>query len=222
MVDNTAPQGILTPLQERVLQGFFADEWFRRHFYLTGGTALAAYYFQHRLSEDLDFFSHGIELTPAPLLVERVAQTLQVTAERVRTSPSFMRYTLAGELQIDIVVDVDYRVGTPVLIGNNMVDTIHNMSVNKVCAILGRFDPKDYVDLYWIAREQPFDIFSLFRLAVNKDAGVDPFVWASLIADAEKIELLPRMVKPLELTALKQFYRELRARIVDQLKPIAR
>jgi hypothetical protein len=26
-------------------------------FYLTGGTALAEFYLQHRLSEDLDFFS---------------------------------------------------------------------------------------------------------------------------------------------------------------------
>jgi predicted nucleotidyltransferase component of viral defense system len=28
-----------------------------RFFYLTGGTALAAYYLRHRLSEDLDFFA---------------------------------------------------------------------------------------------------------------------------------------------------------------------
>jgi predicted nucleotidyltransferase component of viral defense system len=28
-------------------------------FYMTGGTALAAFYLQHRLSDDLDFFSEG-------------------------------------------------------------------------------------------------------------------------------------------------------------------
>jgi hypothetical protein len=31
-------------------------------FYLTGGTALARFHFQHRLSEDLDFFTQDAQL----------------------------------------------------------------------------------------------------------------------------------------------------------------
>ena len=45
----------LYPLQDRFLK-FFNDQNQGR-FYLTGGTALSRFYYQHRYSEDLDFFS---------------------------------------------------------------------------------------------------------------------------------------------------------------------
>jgi predicted nucleotidyltransferase component of viral defense system len=38
----------------------FRDSPLCRRFYLTGGTALAAFYLHHRLSEDLDFFSENV------------------------------------------------------------------------------------------------------------------------------------------------------------------
>ena len=53
------PAVILTENQIRLLKIVQADEYLCKHFYLTGGTALAEYYLQHRLSEDLDFFSEG-------------------------------------------------------------------------------------------------------------------------------------------------------------------
>lgn len=47
----------LTPIQRLVLTEFSKSLVFRQKFYLTGGTALSAFYLHHRLSEDLDFFS---------------------------------------------------------------------------------------------------------------------------------------------------------------------
>ncbi|MBN1138047.1 MAG: nucleotidyl transferase AbiEii/AbiGii toxin family protein [Anaerolineae bacterium] len=46
----------LTPLQLAVLEQFFATEAGKR-FFLTGGTALAAFHLHHRLSVDLDLFT---------------------------------------------------------------------------------------------------------------------------------------------------------------------
>jgi hypothetical protein len=48
---------ILSANQAKILEAISCDEEICRNFYLTGGTALAEYYLQHRLSEDLDFFS---------------------------------------------------------------------------------------------------------------------------------------------------------------------
>lgn len=48
---------ILTPQQIKFLQLMGAHKEFPKLFYLTGRTALAAYYLRHRYSEDLDFFS---------------------------------------------------------------------------------------------------------------------------------------------------------------------
>src|ERR1700682_2481036 len=47
---------ILTPLQIALLDEFFSTSA-GQSFFLTGGTALAAYYLQHRLSKDIDLFT---------------------------------------------------------------------------------------------------------------------------------------------------------------------
>ena len=48
-------QTILTNEQKLALE-LISYEPNLKNFYLSGGTALAEYYFQHRLSDDLDFF----------------------------------------------------------------------------------------------------------------------------------------------------------------------
>jgi predicted nucleotidyltransferase component of viral defense system len=50
-------QEILTTLQQKFIHLFAKNELLKKYFYLTGGTALSAYYLKHRYSEDLDFFS---------------------------------------------------------------------------------------------------------------------------------------------------------------------
>ncbi|MFA0732219.1 MAG: hypothetical protein LKKZDAJK_002880 [Candidatus Fervidibacter sp.] len=47
---------LLSPLQRDFLGQFFRQ---RRDFFLTGGTALAAFYLFHRRSEDIDLFTLG-------------------------------------------------------------------------------------------------------------------------------------------------------------------
>ena len=48
-------QHVLYPLQDEV---FAIARVYEQNLYLTGGTALARFHFQHRLSEDLDFFGN--------------------------------------------------------------------------------------------------------------------------------------------------------------------
>lgn len=212
-------KNILTPLQSQCLDFLFLDSWFRRHFYLTGGTALAAFYLHHRYSDDLDFFSHEVELGAIPNLMKALSKHLGKPVKAVQTSPAFMRYLVADELQVDVVGDVAFRVGGPELVGNFMVDSLKNIAVNKVCCLLGRLDAKDYVDLYLLFQDQNFDIFELLELGQKKDTGLEPFVWASLIGDVDRLKIMPRMITQLSLVDLKSFYHELRDQVLDSLKP---
>ncbi|MBI2644253.1 MAG: nucleotidyl transferase AbiEii/AbiGii toxin family protein [Candidatus Wildermuthbacteria bacterium] len=50
-------KGILTKTQQVLLERIGENAFLSQKFYLTGGTALAAFYLRHRYSEDLDFFS---------------------------------------------------------------------------------------------------------------------------------------------------------------------
>src|SRR3990167_3078434 len=176
-------KNILMPLQKQCLDFLFSNKWFRRYFYLTGGTALAAFYLYHRYSDDLDFFSHEIDFTAVPNLMKALAKHFGKPVKQIQTSPAFMRYLVADELQVDMVGDVAFRVGAPELVGDFMVDSLKNIAVNKVCCLLGRLDAKDYVDLYLLLKDKKFDIFELIELGQKKDAGLEPFVWASLVGD---------------------------------------
>lgn len=210
---------ILTDLQQQSLDAFFSVPELRQKFYLTGGTALSAYYLEHRFSDDLDFFTHSGELDDMDRLAVSAFENAGLTVRHERSSPTFRRYRLGGSLQVDLVRDIDFRVGAPELHGNIMVDSAKNIAVNKVTALYGRLDPKDYVDFYFLIRTYKFDVMELLTLAQQKDGGLEFFQWAKVIADAESLTILPRMIQPLNLTDLKKFFRDVRDQVLDAVKP---
>ena len=80
---------ILTPFQSAFLKAF-SQSPLNDRFYLTGGTALAAFYLQHRLSEDLDFFTaDSAAVRDVPDAMERLAQALHCRLRVERSLPSF-------------------------------------------------------------------------------------------------------------------------------------
>lgn len=209
---------ILTELQEKVLEIFFSVPELKQFFYLTGGTALSAFYLQHRLSNDMDMFTHSVDIETAAPLFEDALKNADIEFTKERSSSTFRRYKVGGSLQVDLVRDVDFRLGSPQLKSAFMVDSPQNIALNKVLAIYGRLDPKDYVDLYFLKPFLNLDIMKVIGIAKNKDAGIEAFQWAKVILDAESIEILPRMIKPVSLKELKSFFSGLRREILTALK----
>lgn len=211
---------ILTPLQEKVLNAFFSAPELKRQFYLTGGTALAAFYLGHRVSDDLDLFTHALEIHAIERVIEDAWKQAGLRVKRERASPTFRRYRIQEALQVDVVKDVDFRIGAPELREAFMVDHPKNIAVNKVTAIYGRLEPKDYVDLYFLKGYlSDFNILELLEWARRKDAGIENFQWAKIIADVDTISVLPTLLKPVRLMELKTFFHSLREQILDALKP---
>ena len=56
MIKKGTVMKVLTPLQENFIH-LFSETTLKDTFFLTGGTALSAFYLQHRISEDMDFFT---------------------------------------------------------------------------------------------------------------------------------------------------------------------
>jgi hypothetical protein len=75
------------------------------------------------------------------------------------------------------------------------------------------------VDLYLILKKENFDIFELINLAQNKDGGLEPFVWSHIIADVQKLSIMPRMLVDLKLDDVKTFFMSLRDKILDHVNP---
>ncbi len=215
--------GMLTPLQEAFLRRFFAYE-VGRAFFLTGGTALAAFYLYHRLSEDVDLFTveEGV-LDAAEDVVRTLGAEMGWEVHHQRLSPHFLRVGLTTEegesLTVELVQDVGPQFGEKRWCEGVLVDALPNIAANKVTAILGRGDVKDFVDLYFIIQRWGYDFEMLFEMGKQKDKGLTGFYLAGMMRQVHRIKDLPVMLEPVDLEALVSFYDELADRLLAQHRP---
>jgi hypothetical protein len=212
----------LTPLQAAFLTRFFATDT-GQLFFLTGGTALSAYHLHHRLSIDLDLFTlDGLALRETDVLIPQLAADLGCRIGRARRTEHFCQFLLepeAGEsLQIDLVQDFGPQYGEHIKVGTIVVDSIENIGVNKLTAILGRTEPKDFVDLYFILHAG-YDFDDLMAKAQEKDLGLLPFFMAGALLQVRNLHHLPATTPTLTLPELQRFIIPLADRLLDRSRP---
>ncbi len=213
---------LLSPLQREFLESFFGTAIGQR-FFLTGGTALAQYYLQHRYSDDLDLFTIDDEAFGlARSEIYRLAAGLSVSVESILSTPTFQRFELgrAGDapVRLDLVRDVDFQFGQRQRFGAVLVDSEENIGANKVSAIFGRTESKDFVDLYFLLqRGQPLP--TLIADAKEKDSGITEFWLAGMLRQVEMLNRLPIMLKPLDIATLKSFYLDLADDLLRRIRP---
>jgi len=180
----------LYPLQDGVLR---IVQELALPFYLTGGTALSRHYFAHRYSDDLDLFINKdpefdsyVTALFAALEMGQDKGNFWIRYESVQKFDSFATLYLISsdgqtDLKIDMVNDIAPHYGgfetSPVL---GRVDHWRNILSNKLGAML-RFEPKDYVDLLFIARHRSFSWKEVVEEARSKEAGLDPVVLYDLM-----------------------------------------
>ncbi len=223
---SVSPEDILTPLQRRVLTRLFADYLELSAFFLTGGTALAAFYFGHRRSDDLDLFTTDAEaLLTIPAVMEDVARREGLLVERVREFTFIQQYEVrepqfadVAPLRIDFVKDIATQFGERRDFGGITVDDPRNIGSNKVCAILGRTDVKDFIDLYVLLRHG-YDFDVLFAEAQEKDRGLTPFYFAASLREVASFSRLPNMIWDINLSEVQQFFLSLADRLLASLNP---
>ena len=201
---------VLTPLQEDFIK-FFAETSLKDSFFLTGGTALSAFYLGHRVSEDMDFFTEEEGQVPQVLpILQEIVSKLNAQLEIKRSFRSYLEVLLAKEketLRCDFALDSPYRLEKKIFKQEYgiYVDNVLDISCNKLSALYDRSDPKDFVDIFFIDRE----IISFERLveeAKKKHIGLDNYWLAISLAKVEDLSILPRMLKPITPDELKSFF----------------
>lgn len=202
---------ILTPFQKRLLKAIGGSD-LADNFYLTGGTALAAFYLQHRFSEDLDFFSddpNAIRLVRSSL--ELLVKGLEAHLEFSRTFNTFIEVFITsgtGErVKLDFAYDTPYRL-RPTELNREFeikVDNSLDIASNKLSALFGRAAEKDFVDIFFINRDMML-FHELLPYARQKHVGMDDYWLAIALQRVRYVKLLPRMIKPLELVDLQTFF----------------
>lgn len=179
----------LYPIQDGVIK---AIRGIPTPFYLTGGTALSRGYFNHRFSDDLDFFVNDVQdfSDLAGVLIEAVRTRYRVTSE-VEAHDYFQIHVHVNDvsLKIDLVNDIASRVGGlsdhP---GLGKIDNLHNILSNKISALY-RYEAKDVVDILWICRNMDFYWSEIVSQAREKEAGVEPSLISEIIRGIPDKEL---------------------------------
>jgi hypothetical protein len=203
--------GILTSGQQRLLQAFGDRDFFRSNFVLTGGTALAAFYLQHRLSEDLDLFT-GDPAAAARMRVELegVAAGQDLAIEIARSVPTLLEADVrCGDehVALHLALDAPYRLEPPVERADSPlpVDSALDLAANKLAALYGRASAKDFVDIYFVHHEI-IALDDLLPKAAQKSPGIEPYWLARAFLQVRHVAMLPKMLRPMTLDLLQQFF----------------
>ncbi len=215
---------ILTTHQKALLNELSSQD-FIRDFYLTGGTALAAFYLNHRYSEDLDFFTQeeNIDLLTLTTVLESLKQKLAI--QKIDFQKSLNRnlffVTIEGQTtKIEFTYFPFGSIEKGPTENKLAVDSLLDIAVNKVFTIYQQPRARDFVDLFFIVREKNYTFAELIAKAKIKfDWHIDPLNLGSQMMRMKDLKDYPRMIKKLEEAKLADFFikeaKKLKSAIVD-------
>lgn len=155
-------------------------------FYLVGGTALSHFYFQHRESLDLDFFTRHFSYLRVKEIVEYLEKALKkkvgiiaqsLAKGKVKIVVCNIHFGPEDVLKIDFVEDVVELIRRPNVVEGINILSLEDIYLRKIYAITGmvrasdevgrrkivggRVDAKDFYDLYFLSHTfMPFSDFA--------------------------------------------------------------
>jgi len=224
-------QGFKGPAQRDVLSGLSRNEEISNFFFLTGGTALAAFYLVHRVSEDLDLFSK--EKADLADIDFWISKTWPGETVPVRRSRGFLS-VLIQDVKVDIVYDQLAAPGNRERadLGEGLsiaVDTIENIASNKLSTLVSRREPKDFIDFYFIRRRFPgLEMSEIYCGARAKDAQFDDPASAAFqielavedlrrtICDGSELKGVPRLLVSVDWADFWRVFTDLTEWIYDR------
>lgn len=168
------PASRLTPLQVEVLEAFFRRE---QGFFLTGGAALAGFHLGHRETHDLDLFTLVGPLTDGAEALRDLTREIGARCEETRTAPEFRRFVLSRgdeSVVVDLVVErAPQLVADKPSVGSIRLDPPEEILANKLCALLGRAEIRDLVDVRAL-EEAGLSLERALEAGQRKDGGLTP------------------------------------------------
>ena len=195
---------VIYPLQDKVIPVFKNTP-----FYLTGGTALSRGYFNHRYSDDLDYFvnDHSDFQRIAERQIEKLRKILDEINIAAKDKNFYRIFVSKEKLKIEMINDVPSHIGKLVnhpAIG--VLDSKENILANKLTAAVDRVLPKDIVDIYFLLKDG-LSIKQALTDASSKAAGITPLLIAKILDefDYEIIRDEIKWVVPVSQKIIRQY-----------------
>jgi len=192
-----------------------AEEDINRWFYLTGGTALAEFYLRHRLSEDLDLLSYSqVNDRTIDNFLKKISPKLKIESVKKDHIMGLFVYKLNFKDGEILKVDFNEFEFNPIEVsqikfGKLRIDSFYDIAINKVYTILGRFQTRDFIDLYFILQKNEFTLEQLISRVEDKyNTKVDPLYLSSqLLRVIDLPKAIPKMLKPFDFNEMAQYFK---------------
>ena len=202
---------ILTDKQISLLEEMGRSEFIAQNFYLTGGTALAGFYLNHRYSEDLDFFSETeFDIVQINIALKKIKEKLGIS--KIDFQQSYNRNLFFLHFNQEVIkTEFTYFPFPRIEKGKKEygieVDSLLDIAVNKLFSIYQRTQARDYIDLYIIARQKKYAIDDLVKKAKIKfDWHIDPLQLGAQFIKVKEAKDYPRMVLEISPSETEKFF----------------
>jgi len=215
---------ILTSKQLDFLELVSSEKQITNRFYFTGGTALAEFYLQHRLSEDIDLFTEKEEVNQTLINTFLKKASLKLPIVEIKKSQflGLFSYLLIFQDGEKLKVDFNYypfpQINKGKQFKNLSVDSIYDIAVNKVHTMFTRIRSRDFVDLYFIMKSFNYSLNQLILDAKAKfDWHIDKITLASQFVKVKELSDFPTMLVTFDKDAFERFYLELAKSLEDEI-----
>ena len=207
---------ILTPKQLNFLELVQQDKQITRRFYFTGGTALSAFYLEHRISEDIDLFTEKEEVDQSliDVFLRKISQKLSIVEIKKSQFLGLVSYKLVYKDKEELKVDFNYypfpRINKGKKFKNLEIDSLYDIAVNKVHTIFMQIRSRDFIDLYFIMKTTGYSLNQLIKDAKIKfDWHIDKVTLASQLIKVKEISDMPTILVPFDRKDMEKFFLKL-------------
>lgn len=205
---------MLTPFQREVAL-IIVDLPQAAGFGLAGGAALILHGEIERKTQDLDFFGlHHSDVDSLAPATEQALRTAGMDVHRVREGVGFVRLVVqrSGDVtEVDIAADA--RLFPLVLDQELPLLSRTELAVDKVLAVFGRAEARDFIDLAALADH--FDLAELFQLAAEKDPGFSMEMFAEMLERVDRLREEEFAMTPSDFQDLRAHIARLREQTLE-------
>lgn len=216
-------QSLLTPNQKKLLGAISKEPYLISQFFLTGGTALSEFYFQHRFSEDFDLFSETEFDTKRIISWAQKTKTLLnfFKIEQQTLSGQEIFFFYSGEtdfVKVDFAQFPFSHLGTFKKHNGLWISSVDDICINKIHAITTRKRARDYFDLFFCIPHLDWklnDILKNYRLKF--DVSLPPEQLATSFANVLDAQDEPRFLGNVDWEKVKKYFLSLAKELKGEL-----
>ena len=215
-------QKILNKYQVKFLEIFAKEKELTQKFYLSGGTALTAFYIPYRLSEDLDFFCEE-EFDPQAIVVFLKKYKKELGFKELDYQKSFNRNLYFLKFN-DYILKTEFtyypfkQIEKSKAITGIKIDSLLDIAVNNIFTIFQNPRTRDFIDLYLIIKERDFNFFNLIKKArIKFDWHIDPIQLGAQLMKADELKDYPILIKKIDDNQWQSFYEKIAKKIGEKI-----